>query len=440
MYRSRYWVRGLLAVLTVGLIATMGISVAAAQAPVTLTFWNGFTGPDRPGVEALVKQFNDAHPDIQVDMSISPWDSLMQNLLTQLSTGQGPDIMGIDPINLPNYAQSGYVSDISDVFAPGSEMDPKNFPPAYIDLLKYNGKFYGAPMTFATLMMYYNKDLFSAAGLDPNKPPTDWNTWIDDIKKLTDSSKGQYGIALAEHDTIPNWPLLIWGNGGDIIRNGKSALADPKTIEALTTWGNLVTQDGISPYGLSGADADKLFQTGKAAMEITGPWQVQGYLDAKLNFDVTPPPAGPAGPVTAATADVLMINSASQHQAEAKEFIKFWDSQKSQAFYSNTVHFPPARTDIGSMLNNPWSAKFAAAAPYSRFYLGGLTVGSQIDTSIVVPMVESITQGQSSAQDAATSADQQLTQLLEANPQAASTETATESATAAATPAATASS
>src|SRR4051812_6995519 len=145
MFRSKYWVRSLLAVLTVGLIATMGISVAGAQSPVTLTFWNGFTGPDRPGVEALVKQFNDAHPDIQVDMSISPWDSLMQNLLTQLSTGQGPDIMGIDPINLPNYAQSGYVSDISDVFASGSEMDPKNFPPAYINLLKYNGKFYGAP-------------------------------------------------------------------------------------------------------------------------------------------------------------------------------------------------------------------------------------------------------------------------------------------------------
>jgi len=415
----------------VGLIATMGISVAGAQSPVTLTFWNGFTGPDRPGVEALVKQFNDAHPDIQVDMSISPWDSLMQNLLTQLSTGQGPDIMGIDPINLPNYAQSGYVSDISDVFASGSEMDPKNFPPAYIDLLKYNGKFYGAPMTFATLMMYYNKDLFTAAGLDPNKPPTDWATWIDDIKKLTDPSKGQYGLAIAEHDTVPNWPLFIWGNGGDIIRDGKSALADPKTVEALQTWGDLVTKNQISPFGLSGADADKLFQTGKAAMEITGPWQVQGYIDTKLNFDVTPPPAGPAGPVTAATADVLMINSASQHQAEAREFIKFWDSQASQAFYSNTVHFPPARTDIQSMLNNDWSAKFAAAASYSRFYLGGLTIGSQIDTSIVVPMVQSITQGQSSAQDAATSADQQITQLLEANPQPVSaTETATEAATA----------
>lgn len=421
MLRYKRWVHGLLVLLVAGLVATMGTHITAAQSPVTLTFWNGFTGPDRPGVEALVKQFNDAHPNIQVNMSISPWDSLMQNLLTQLSTGQGPDIMGIDPLNLPQYAQSGYVSDISDVFAAGSEMDPKNFPPAYVNLLQYNGKFYGAPMTFATLMMYYNKDLFQAAGLDPNKPPTDWNTWIADIKKLTDSSKGQYGIAIPEHDTVPNWPLFLWGNGGDIVRDGKSALADPKSVQALQMWGDLVTKNMVSPIGLSGADADKLFQTGKAAMEITGPWQVQGYIDAKLNFDVTPPPAGPAGPVTAATADVLMINSASQHQAEAKQFIEFWDSKASQAFYSNTVHFPPARTDIQSMLTNPWSAKFAAAAPTSRFYLGGQALGPQIDTSVFVPMVQSVTQGASNAQDAATKADQQLTQLLATAPTQAAT-------------------
>ncbi len=425
MLKSKYLVQGLRALLVTGLVATLHIGSVAAQSPVKLTFWNGFTGPDRPGVEALVKQFNDAHPNIQVEMSISPWDSLMQNLLTQLSTGQGPDIMGIDPLNLPKYAQSGYVSDITDVFAAGTEMDPKNFPPAYVDLLKYNGKFYGAPMTFATLMMYYNKDLFTAAGLDPNKPPTDWDTWITDIKKLTDSTKGQYGIAIPEHDTVPNWPLFIWGNGGDILRDGKSALTDPKTVQALQTWGDLVTKNMVSPYGLSGADSDKLFQTGKAAMEITGPWQVQGYIDAKLNFDVTPPPAGPAGSVTAATADVLMINSASQHQAEAKQFIAFWDSKASQAFYSNTVHFPPARIDIQDMLNNPWSGKFAAAAPTSRFYLGGLVLGPQIDASIFVPMVQSITQGQSSAPDAAKNADQQLTQLLATAPQQAATAAAT---------------
>ena len=426
MLRSKRWVQSLLVLLVAVLLATMGgTSSVAAQSPVTLTFWNGFTGPDRPGVEALVKQFNDAHPNIHVEMSISPWDSLMQNLLTQLSTGQGPDIMGIDPLNLPQYAQSGYVSDITDVFVPGTEMDPKNFPPAYVNLLKYNGKFFGAPMTFATLMMYYNKDLFKAAGLDPNKPPTDWASWIADIKKLTDPTKGQYGIAIPEHDTVPNWPLFIWGNGGDVTRDGKSALTDPKTVQALQTWGDLVTKNMVSPFGLSGADADKLFQTGKAAMEITGPWQVQGYIDAKLNFDVTAPPAGPAGPVTAATADVLMINSASQHQVEARQFIKFWDSKASQAFYSNNVHFPPARTDVQDLLTNDWSAKFAASAPTSRFYLGGLTLGPQIDTSVVVPMVQSITQGQSNAQDAATKADQALTQLLATAPTQAATAGAT---------------
>src|SRR5450432_1511848 len=73
MLISKHWSQGLRALLVAGLVVTMHISTAAAQSPVKLTFWNGFTGPDRPGDEALVPQFNDAHPNIQVEMSISPW-------------------------------------------------------------------------------------------------------------------------------------------------------------------------------------------------------------------------------------------------------------------------------------------------------------------------------------------------------------------------------
>ncbi len=269
-----------------------------------------------------------------------------------------------------------------------------------------------APMNFATLLMYYNKDLFTAAGLDPNKPPTDWASWIDAIKKLTDASKGQYGLAIGEHDTIPNWPLFIWGNGGDIVKDGKSALNDPKTVEALQTWGDLVAKDGVSPFGLSGADADKLFQSGKAAMEITGPWMVNGFVDAKLNFDVAPIPAGPGGEVSYSDSVVIMVNSASAHQTEAKEFIAFWNSKESQAYFSDQTGFPPARTDIAADLKSPWSAKFASVAKAARFLLPGLDSASQINSDIFTPMIQAITQGQSSAADAAASADQQLNDLL----------------------------
>ena len=400
----------LLSLFVLSLVVVMGVNVAAAQDQVTLTFWNGFTGPDRPAVEALVQKFNDEHPNIKVEMTITPWDSLLQNLLTQLSTGQGPDIMGINYSYLPLYAKSGYVSDLSDMYAAGAALDPVNFPPALVDLMKYDGKYYGAPMNFATLLMYYNKDLFQAAGI--TEPAKDWATWIEDIKKLTDASKGQYGLAIGEHDTIPNWPLFIWGNGGDIVKDGKSALNDPKTVEALKTWGELVAKDGVSPYGLSGADADKLFQSGKAAMEITGPWMVNGFIEAKLNFDVAPIPAGPDGAVTYSDSVVLMLNSGSAHQVEAREFIAFWNSKESQAYFSDQTGFPPARTDIAADLKSPWSAKFAAVADSARFLLPGLDSATEISTDVFLPMIQAITQGQLSAEDAAASADQQLADIL----------------------------
>jgi multiple sugar transport system substrate-binding protein len=388
---------------------------AAGGQKATLTFWNGFTGPDRPAVEALVKKFNDANPDIQVQMDITPWDSLMQKLLSTMSTGQGPDITGIHFQYLPQYAKSGYVMDLSSVYKAGGDLDPANFPPALVDLLKYQGKFYAAPMNFATLLMYYNKDLFKAAGLDPEKPPATWDEWTADIKKLTKPDTGQYGIAIGEHDTIPNWPIFIWGNGGDVVKDGKAMLSDPKSQAALQQWGDLVTKDKVSPTGLSGAEADKLFQSQKAAMEISGPWLTNGFTDAKINFGVAPIPVGPGGPVTLADSVVMMVNKSSKNTDAAIKFVNFWNSKDSQLYFSTQTGFPSARLDLASdpaLAQNPWSPKFAAVAPTSRFYLGGLEKFAQIDTDVFTPMIQQITLGKQSVADATKAADAKITDLL----------------------------
>ena len=99
-----------------------------------------------------------------------PWDSLFQKLLTSMSVGAEPDIAAFSFRNLPEYAKAGVLMPLDDLYS-GSGIDPKTLPPAYLDIIKYDGKYYGAPMNFATLMMYYNKDLFKAGGLDPENPP-----------------------------------------------------------------------------------------------------------------------------------------------------------------------------------------------------------------------------------------------------------------------------
>lgn len=429
MNTAHRWRFSALIVLVAALLAACGGQAPAAQQPasapaaqqpagekVTITYWNGFTGPDRPAVEALVARFNETHPAIAVQMEVMPWDSLMQKLLSTMSAGQGPDIAGIHFQNLPQYARSGAILDLTERFAAGSDLDPKNFPPALVDLLKVDGKFYAAPMNYATLMMYYNKDMFQAAGLDPSKPPADQAAWIEAIKKLSGEGPNgrQYGIAIGERETIPNWPILLWANGGDVVKDGKSALSDPRTVEALKTWSDLVKNDQVSPIGLTGAEADKLFMTGKAAMSVTGPWMVNGYTEAGVNFDVAPIPAGPAGPVTLADTVVNMVNKSTKHADAAAEFLAYMNSKDAQAYFANQTGFPPTRVDLAGspQLTNPWSAKFAAVAPESRFYLGGQEKFAQIDTDVVVPMIQSITQGQASVDDAVRAADARLAELL----------------------------
>ena len=190
--------------------------------------------------------------------------------------------------------------------------------------------------------------MFEAAGLDPEAPPETWEEFAEYAVQLT--GDGQYGLAIADNNTVPMWPILLWGNGGGVVSDdGTTSLLDaPETIEALDYWGGLVRDDGISPIGLGGADADNLFQTERAAMEIVGPWMTTGFTEAGIDFGLAPPPAGPAGPVTLGTSVAFAINAESDDATAeaAKEFIKFWNTTDSQITWSLGSGFPPSRTDI----------------------------------------------------------------------------------------------
>ena len=387
---------------------------------VVLKYWNGFTGPDGAALEALVKQFNDSHPNIEVQMDIMPWDSLFQKLLTSMTVGGEPDLAAFSFRNMPEYAKAGVLMPLDDLYGP-SGIDPQTLPPAYLDIIKYDGKYYGAPMNFATLMMYYNKDLFKAAGLDPENPPKTWEEWTAAVEKLTKDENGdgkpeQYGLVLADHETIPMWPILVWGNGGKYISDdgAKSMLDDPKTIEAFQLWGEMVAKQGISPVGLTGGEADKLFETGKAAMEMNGPWMTGGYTKAGLNYDVAPIPAGPGGQVTLADAVVMVVNKNTKHKEAAYEFIKFWNSKETQAAWSLGTGFPPARTDLdeSAVSSNPFVAKFAAAASYARFYLPGLTKFTAVDGDVITPAIQTITRGLKPADVTLKDAAAQMNELI----------------------------
>lgn len=383
---------------------------------VHLSMLTGFTGPDEPSYQALIKEFNATHPDIQVTMTVEPWATVGQKLPASWATGQGPDLAtpSSDPGSIFNYIKTNSVLDLSSATGTGAdEIDSAAFPSSVSSAFTVDGKLYAVPANLATLVLYYNKDMFAKAGI--SSPPKTEADFIADAKKLTLTSGGktsQYGLSLADNNTIQMWPILQWMSGGDIIgKNNCAVVNDQASVAALTQWSQLVMQDHISPVGQTGADADTLFSSRKAAMEINGPWAADGYKSAGINLGIAEVPVGSAGPVTLASTVPLMIEKSTPHPAQAEEFLAWYTSKTAQEKFSQVSGFPPSRTDVTNAVSgNPTVAVFAQALPYARLYLAGQANATQIDSDVYVPLIQKITRG-ANVQASADAAAAQINQL-----------------------------
>jgi multiple sugar transport system substrate-binding protein len=377
-----------------------------AGGKVTLKFWNGFTGPDRPAVEELVKRYNGAQDKVTVQMEIMPWDVFYQKLLPSLSSADGPDMVAMDTAQMAQYADRGVLAPLDSYY---DDADAKNLVTPAVDATAYKGVKYGVPMNFTTVLLYWNKEMFKAAGLDPEKPPATWEEFADAARKTTKDTNGdgkpeQYGLAIADHETVPMWPILLWQNGGGVVSpdGTKAMLDDPATVEAMEFWRGLVVTDKVAPIGLGGADADKLFQSKKAAMEIVGPWMTTGFKEAGIDFGLAMPPAGKEK-VTLGTSVAFNVNKRAGEAKTnaAKEFMKFWNSKDSQVYWSVNSGFPPSRTDIpaDALAANPYVAEFAKYAQDSRFFLANVRDFQKVNEDIFEPALQQVLNGKGSTQD-----------------------------------------
>jgi multiple sugar transport system substrate-binding protein len=214
------------AVAAAGLLAAAGCSSSSSSGSgsgggvVKLSVLTGFTGPDGPSYQALVSQFNASHPNIKVTMDIQPWDAIGQKLPAEWATGQGPDLAtpNFDPGVIFTYIKTNSVLPLDSAVGSGdNQINSSAFPSSVTKAFTVNGHLYAIPANLATVALYYNKTMFAAAGI--TDPPKTADDFVADVRKLTlgGASPTQYGISLADHQTIQMWPILQWMNGGDIV-------------------------------------------------------------------------------------------------------------------------------------------------------------------------------------------------------------------------------
>lgn len=386
--------KNLLAAVAVGLSASLALggcaaspaSTPSASGPVTLTFWHGYTEADGKVLDKIVQDFNKSQSGITINTTTKTWAVIGDTLLPALSAKQGPDIVAMPAENLPVYAAKGAFAKLDDFYASDATKSA-SLRPSAVEMEKVNGSYYGVPTGFVPLSVIYNKTLFAKAGVTTF--PQTWDEWVAAAKKLTvdknnDGTPEQYGLALPDHSTVGNgvWPSLFYGNGGAIVDSGTSVLDSAANAETLTYWANAVKTSHISPTGLDGIGSDKLFSSGKAAMEVGGPWMASVATENKIDYGIAAIPAGPKGSASSAIGISAAITAQADpaKQAAAQKFFDYFFTTQVATEWSLGSGWPPLRTDIPSsaVASNPVVAALTDVVGDARPLLPGVANSTDV--------------------------------------------------------------
>lgn len=272
--------------------------------------------------------------------------------------GEGPDVIIGAHDWLGELVVNGLVAEVD----LGDAVDL--FSPVAIQAFTYDSKLWGVPYAVENIAFFYNADLVP-------EPPTTWTQVRDLSKELMDSGAAEYGFIRQEGDPYHFFPIqtafggYVFGvdEAGNYMPDDVGIDA-PGSIEALAFIQGMI-KDGLIPSGLDGTTAQTLFQDGQAAMYITGPWNIEAFTTAGLNFGIAPIPAKeeggePGKPFLGVQG--FMVSAFSQNpllaQAFLTEFVAREDVQ--YALYEQGDR-APALLSAQALIDDPLQAALAEA-------------------------------------------------------------------------------
>ena len=152
--------------------------------PVTLTYWMHSSSAVDTLMDELVREFNAENPDIIVTTEYIPFDDYMSKLIPALSTDAGPDVFKIQQGMVAQLAAAGSIQPLNEEILPGSMIESE-YVESTVNGMMYDGKYYGIPTDTQSIMLYWNKALVRAAGLDAENGPQTWEEFFDWSRALS---------------------------------------------------------------------------------------------------------------------------------------------------------------------------------------------------------------------------------------------------------------
>ncbi len=332
--------------MSLGIAASVGMAlssaVAWAETELTMYYPVAVGGPLTKVVDGMVSDFMAENPDIKVNaIYAGNYNDARIKALAALESGEPAQLSVMFSIDLNELRELDAIVPFDEVVKTDEEKAWLNsFYPSLMENGTSVGKTWGIPFQRSTIVMYYNKDAFKAAGLDPDSPPATWDDLVDAGKKLTTDDGSQWGMMIPS----TGYPYWMFGalamQNGEVLMNGSGDTTyfdKPGVVEALNFWKDLGSKHKVMPEGtIEWGTLRQNFLEGKTAIM----WHSTGNLTAvknaaKFDFGVAMLPAGKRrGTPTGGGNFYIFKKSSEEERAASLKLIRFMTDPERSANWS----------------------------------------------------------------------------------------------------------
>ena len=387
--------------IAVAIAACFAVASINAQQPIVMQWQtaNLTESQYEPVWKATIAEFEAANPGIRIEPVLVARKDHWTKFVAAAQAKKAPCIVSVD---LTTAANSGYLLPLDKYF----QAEPAEFRRAWnADMLsasKWKGQLYGLPIWGGTYAEIYNRDMVTAAGLDPTKPPRTWDEYLAWAKKLTGRDYWATAVLGGKTDTTTRVLLTwIWSNGGEAFNADMTEATfakNPKSLEAIKFYLGLATKQGVAapaPTTTNYLEQTNMFAQGKIASMRNAYWAI-----AKVNGD-NPAMKGKvfvaAGPANVANAPTLAVVTASSITAScpypdaAWKFIRFDAGKKWAVERARVANWMPLRNDMAddpAFKSDPMLAQFVQIGTNARSYPLPSPIWAEIATNDIVDAVQ----------------------------------------------------
>ena len=397
-----------------------------------ITWWHAMSGVNGDALNKIVDGFNKSQSNIKVEPVFQgTYDDLLAKLNTAIASNAAPALVQVYDIGQVYMRDSGQIVPMQ-AFIDRDKFDTKDFEPAVINYYKYQDKLQSMPFNASSAILYYNKDAFKDAGLDPAKPPQTFTEVADAAKKLTKKDASGATTRYGFGPSIYGWlfeqlmatsGVLYADNGNGRDNKATKVLWNSDAAKTILNWWKAGVSGGyfFNP-GIDNDGAANAFNAGKTAMYIESTARLRGHINTvagkfEIGTGLYPRPDNKpkdGGNIIGGASLYIMKSRPVEEQQAAWEFIKYAMTPAVQAqWQSDTGYYPIVKAAYDQGPSKDWSTKypqFTTAideirnSPQNRFTNGAVLGVMPQARQRTQKMIESVLLGQASVDDAANAA------------------------------------